>query len=188
MSRTYRFPIPREEQILMLVAAIVSPLMIILLMLMLRNVAATSALSLGGLFRMSTTLRAAVFGMFVLTGIGIYAMASFTRIKGGASLTIGADEIRFVRPGALWTGWFARDVRIVPDKVDRVEVSRQRRITLERIELAIESGHDTIVVNLGHADGPEQTVSSKLIERESWLDQPIVKVLEDVTGKEAIRG
>ncbi|MFT6398404.1 MAG: hypothetical protein ACJAYU_003162 [Bradymonadia bacterium] len=172
----------------MLVAAIVAPVMIVLLMVLLRNVATTSVLSLGGLFRMSTTLRASVFGMFLVTGVGAYTLASFLRIKGGAALTLETDEIRFVRPGALWTGWFARDVRIPPDRVDRVVVSRQRRVTLERIELAIESGRDTIIVNLGHADGPEQTPKSKLLDRDEWLNQPVLGALEDLTGKEAVRG
>ncbi len=188
MVRTYRFPIPREEQILMLVAAIVAPVMIVLLMFVLRSLAATSTLTLGGLFRMSTTLRASVFGMFILTGVGAYAMASFTRIKSGAELSIHDGEIRFVRPGALWTNWYARDVRIAKDRIDRIEVSRQRRITLERIELAIEAGRDTIVVNLGHAAGPEQNSSTKLIDREEWLSQPLVTAIEELTGKEAIRG
>lgn len=172
----------------MLSAAIIVPGILVVVVVLLRNLALENSYTLGGLFRMSTALRAAFLGMCVVLVGGGYALWSFARVKGGAVLELGDDRISFHRPGAPWTGWFAADTRIDPARVDRVEVSKQRRVTLERIELAVESGRDRIVVNLGHTSGPEHEPSSKLLDRDKWLEQPIVRALEELTGKEAVRG
>ena len=187
MLRTYRFPIPREERILILSAAIIVPGILVVVLGLLRTLALENGYTLGGLFRMSTALRASFFGMCVVLAGGTYGLWSFNRVKEGAVLELSDEGITFRRPGAPWTGWFAADTRIDPARVDRVEVSRERRVTLERIELMVESGRDRIVVNLGHASGPEHEPSTKLLERDKWLEQPIVRVLEELTGTEAVR-
>jgi hypothetical protein len=172
----------------MLSAAIIAPAIAIVVLVVVRNLALENSYTLGGLFQISTALRASVFGMCVILAGGAYALWAFSRVKGGAVLEVSESAITYHRPGAPWTGWFAEDLRIDPESVDRVEVSRQRHITLERIELAVESGRERIVVNLGHARGPDLEPSTKLLDRNKWLEQPLVQVLEELTGKEATRG
>lgn len=172
----------------MLVGATLVPAIVVIVFALLKKIAAENSYTLGGLFGLSTALRASLFGMFLLLTGGAYALWSFTRVKGGAVLEIDDERISFRRPGAPLTGWFARDVKLDPRRVDRLEVSKQRHATLERVELAVESGHNRIVVNLGHASGPDQKATSRLLEREVWLQQPLVRALEEVTGQEAVRG
>lgn len=172
----------------MLVAAIMAPAIVVTVFVLLRNVALENSYTMGALFGLSTALRASLFGLVVLFFGGGYSLWSFTRVKDGAVLELEDGAIRFRRPGAPITGWFARDVSIDPKRVDRVEVSKQRHITLERVELAVEAGRERIVVNLGHATGPDQKATSQLLDREVWLEQPLVRAVEELTGREAVRG
>ncbi len=184
MPRTFRFPIPREEQLLILAAAVVAPVILAVLAAMLVNLAAVNGMTLVELLNSSRGARAAIAGMLLVYIVAIFGAVAFARVKNGAELTIG-ETIRFFRPGAPLTGLFARDVELELARVDRFSIARVRRGAVDRVEVALGAGHDEILLNLGHAvEGEEGAASSAILPRDEWRTRPLVLALQEALDME----
>lgn len=186
MERNFRFPIPREERIVMLSAALAGPGLVLVLVLLLGNLADANDLSVRQLFDQSLSLRASFAAMVLVYAAGVLAMWGFFVVKDGARVTLSDEVVRFSRPGAPITGWFAREVSIPTDAIDRLVIDKVRRGANDRLELVVGGGRDEFVVNLAHAvseDG-ERTSGRDMPPREAWTGLPLVVALAEVSGVE----
>ena len=184
MAKTFKFPVPREERIVLLTAALATPGLVATLVVMLANIAASGDVSLLELFDQSRALRASFAGMLLIYVSALYGLWAFSRVKDGSRLEVG-DTIRFSRPGAPLTGWFARDVSFPAERVDRLQVDRVRRGTVERVEVLVGAGREEIAVNLEHCvaadvDAPPRRRGP--LPRAEWAEQPLVTALAEATG------
>lgn len=189
MTRTFRFPIPRDERMVMLVAALIGPGVVAVVLMLLADLAASNDRTLGQMFEASQGLRAAFAAMLLVYLFGLFAMWSFFVVKNGATLEVG-DLVRYRCPGVPLLGWLQRDVTLDAESLDRISVGRVRRGVVERIELVIGAGREEIAVNLGHAIEPSEPSSRQRPDapRSEWAELPLVAALRAASGRDVLLG
>lgn len=173
--KTYRFPIPRTERVLLLVGAILGFVVPAGVFLMIRGLAESMDLSVGDVFARSTAVRASYGAMWIAYACSLYGLLAFHRIKEGTRLEVADESVRFHRPGAPLTGWGAVDVTIHASDVDRVLVQDVQRGTVKRIELEVGAGRTQIRANLAHATSGADAELSSVDSKSAWLEHPLVK-------------
>lgn len=178
---TFRFPIPRDERIVLALGTVVGLLVPAMIVFTLREVAGTMELSFGELLELSSNMRTYIALLGLISAVAAYALSAYAAMKSGETMTITPESVRYVRPGVPIFGVFARDVALDPARIDRILVKKGRVGTNSRVEVECGVGHDAVRVNLEHAIGPGLERPIRRQESiDAWLSHPLVEALAGV--------
>ena len=177
---TYRFPIPRDERVVMAIGVAVGVLVPVMVVYILVEVATSMQMSAAELLGHSPRLAIYLALLGLVTACAGYVLAAYAGVKRGERLEISAEELRYARPGVPVFGLFACDVVLAPGEVDRIVVRKARAGANTRMEVECGVGRASFRVNLEHAVGP--TLGEPIrrqAHREDWLKHPLVTSLAE---------
>ena len=147
--------------------------------------AAHRDLTLGELVARTPQLLTITYLLVGLVVGGVALAIGFLVIKASTTLVIEERQLVYRRRGAPLVGWF-HEHRIIPHaELRHIEVSRERRGTVSRVELRVLSMGGELRLNLGHAvTSPGKGGVSAVKTIQDWKSHPLVRALQAHTGAE----